>query len=559
MHSSSDGLGLVFLVGLLMAGLSGLVDLRAADGSAAAQDPGHKSSRETLSISIDARIELLAVVQHFTSWADGGHIKSGTGYKDDIERYFADFREHRAVTLAENLVDAGFTHDAPVTFMLHHSDPPDLYLETPYSEYLVGRAGGEARLVEFRDVLREFARASDFMHFYDSQRPLYDTLAFEVKSLLAEKAYVRAIEDFFGESRDGYRLILSPLFAGGYGPTLCKEDGYEIYGVIGPCALKGTRTTFACLGYLESMMLHEWSHSFVNPLVDENMDAFGKSAHLFGPIRGMMKRQAYPDWRISLYEHIVRACEIHLRAGLYGDFEKEKSLAYHAGKGFWYIGQIDSLLEVYENARNEYTAFKAFMPVIASRLRGVSVSDLPAGVTRFTGPLDAIFPRTDRVYFVYPTAVGEETTREIREDLENLGRFLSAAGIDPVILNDKQALDMDWQDKVAFIYGSPDGNLFLDRIEMSIPLAFREGVIEFGGQRYEDDNILLITCLPNPFNETLPFALAVANSPDALLGAGLRMTGRSEWNVDYVIFKGDDQLESGRYRKDKATWSPTLE
>jgi hypothetical protein len=511
-------------------------------------------SVERISISIDPRIELLAVVQHFTPWAQGGHIKSPTQYKEEIEIHFGDFRDHPAVACAERLIDAGFSHDAPVTFVLHHGHPPELAYEIPYSDYLIRRAGGEDRLMEFSHALSDFAQQADFMDFYRSHQAFYDTLITEVRVLLKGKDYVRAIEDLFGESRNSYTLILSPLFAGGYGPTIDTEDGYDVYGVIGPCALRGKRTTFACIGFLESMMLHEWSHSFVNPLVDRNFGAFEVSTHLFEPIRGMMKRQAYPTWRISLYEHIVRACETHLRSRLYQDFNKGAALAYQEGKGFWYISHIDSLLGLYEARREEFPAFSQFMPVIARSLSTISVEDLPERITSFVGPLDAIFPRTDAVYFVYPTAVDRDASDQIRKDLEGLGHFLAAAGIQPLVISDKQALRTDWDEKVAFIYASPGGNLFLESLQIAIPVVFSEDTLEFGGHRYDNEDILLISCMPNPFNKTLPFALAVANAPTELVGAGLRMSAHSEWGVDYVIFRGDDQLTSGRYRKDQGEW-----
>lgn len=171
------------------------------------------------------------------------------------------------------------------------------------------------------------------MQFYQAHKTLYDTHVAEVESLLYGKDYVQVLEAFYGESRNSYGLILPPLFAGGYGITVESERGYDIYGVIGPCSLRGKRVTFACLDYLESIMLHEWSHSFVNPLVDQNFDSFKESIALFEPIKGMMRNQAYPNWRISLYEHIVRACEIHLRANLYEDFKKDKPLRRQEGKG----------------------------------------------------------------------------------------------------------------------------------------------------------------------------------------------------------------------------------
>ena len=511
------------------------------------------------SIIVDPRIELLAVVQHFTSWAPGGHIKSKTTYKDDIDHYFEGFNDHPAIACVENLVNTGFTHDAPVAFMLYHGDPPELVQRNPYSDYLIGRAKGEQNLIEFADALRDFARKTDFMRFYQAHKALYDTHVVEVKSLLEGKDYVQVLEDFYGESRNSYGVILPPILAGGYGITVKTKEGYDIYGVIGPCSLQGERVTFACLSYLESIILHEWSHSFVNPLVDQNFDHFKESIALFEPIKGMMRNQAYPNWRIALYEHIVRACEIHLRANLYEDFKKEKSLRRQEGKGFWYISYVDSLLEVYETQRKQYPTFSQFVPVIATRLSQISVEDLPERITTFRGPLDAIFPRTDSIYLVYPTAIDEEIISKVKQDLKNFAGFLYSAQIEPVIISDKDALEIDWQDKIAFIYGNPRDNLFFRQLKVGIPLRFRENAIEFGGKKYEGEGVFLISCMPNPFNKKLPFTVCIANRPEDLIGAGSRIRGPSEWYVDYILYRGDEKLDTGLYHKEKGKWSLTSE
>ncbi len=475
-------------------------------GSALDEEGGPSEKR--VYVTVDPRIELLAVVQHFTSWASGGHIKSKTTYKSDIDDYFGDFKRHRAIACVESLIRAGFTHDAPVRFILHHGDPPELVQESPYSDYLVRRARGKEPLRELADALRDFARKTDFMKFYRAHSTLYSSHVAAVESLLADKNYVHAIEHFFGKSAASYRVILAPLFAGGYGPGIATQDGLDLYAVLGPCGLRGERTTFACLGYLESIILHEWSHSFVNPLVDQYYDRFDKSAHLFEPIKGMMRRQAYPSWRIALYEHIVRACEIHIRASLNEKFNTDRAIRNQEAKGFWYIGYIDSLLTAYQTHRGRYPTFDQFVPVIAMRLSEVSVEDLPESVTTFAGPLNSIFPRTDRIYLIYPTATEDELMGKIREDIEAFATFFSSAT--PVkfsTVSDREALGIDWQDKVGFVYGNTTNNLFLRSLKIPLPVRFGDDVIELGTERYEGGEILLISCMPNPFNRSLPFAL----------------------------------------------------
>ena len=540
------------LLALALAGCTSGAKLRRAEvGERTAEGDLDK----TFSISVDPRMELLGVVQHFTSWAPGGHIKSETAYKSDIDDYFGEFRNHRAVACVESLVAAGFTHDAPVRFMLHHHDPPEFVQHTPYSEYLVNRAGGEEILTELADALRDFARQTNFMAFYRSHAPLYDIHMAEVEALLSEKDYVQALEDFFGESAIGYHVILPPLFAGGYGPAIRREKGWDLYAVIGPCALRGERVTFACLGYLESIMLHEWSHSFVNPLVDQNYDLFSKSEGLYDPIRGMMTSQAYPTWRIALYEHVVRASEINIRATLYDGFDKNVSLQVQEGKGFWYVSYIDSLLDLYQIHREDYPTFAEFMPLIAAGLGELSVDELPERITAFAGPLSGVFPRARCIYLVRPTAVDEELVGGIGGELEGFTHFLASFQMESHIVSDTEALDMNWEDKVAFVYGNTDNNVFLRQLRIGIPLGFRSNAIEFGGQRYEGEGMVLISCMPNPFNKMLPFVVCVTNRSEDLIGIGMRVSSPSEWDADYVLYGGAERLAVGRYHKEKGTWT----
>jgi len=555
MARAKSRLTALVLLGLLAAAVVVGATPRDPGRDSAAGGESEEGRNRGFTLTVDPRTELLAIAQHFTSWAPGGHIKSNTTYKQDVDRYFHDFQDHRAMAAIEELVQAGFTHDAPVAFMLYHGDPPELEQKCPYSDYLIGRAGGETNLIDLADALRDFARRTEFMRFYESHQALYDVQVGEVESLIEGNDYVQALEEFYGDSRTSYGVIVSPLFAGGYGITVEADNGYDIYGVLGPCALKDSRVTFACLDYIESIMLHEWSHSFVNPLVDADYDRFEDSEHLFEPIREMMRNQAYPTWRISLYEHIVRACEIRLRAGLREDFDKGKFLAYQEGKGFWYITFVDSLLEVYDTHRDEYPTLGRFMPVIATGLAGVSVEDLPERITTFRGPLDALFPLADAIHIVYPTGLSDESAQQLEGELGAFSGFLSYAQIEPVLLSDQEALEVDWPDKIAFIYATPGGSAFLRNLEIGIPLTLADDGIHFGGEVYGGEGVSLISCLPNPFNAKLPFALVVANRPEDLIGASMRMGSRSGWNADYVIFRGDEVLETGRYRKDGGKWS----
>ena len=75
------------------------------------------TAESQLTIKVDPRMELLSVIQHFTSWSANGHIKSDVQYKKDIDIYFKGFVNSAAVTKSEQLLANGFGYNAPPEFM----------------------------------------------------------------------------------------------------------------------------------------------------------------------------------------------------------------------------------------------------------------------------------------------------------------------------------------------------------------------------------------------------------------------------------------------------------
>ena len=79
-----------------------------------------------------------------------------------------------------------------------------------------------------------------------------------------------------------------------------SNDKYDLYPVI--CGEGKYRERF-----FDNVILHEFNHSFVNPLTEKYRDKVELSKKLFEPIREFMTSKAYGEWKITLDEHIVRA------------------------------------------------------------------------------------------------------------------------------------------------------------------------------------------------------------------------------------------------------------
>ena len=73
----------------------------------------------SLTVSVDPRIELISVIQHFTSWASIGHSRATYQYKNDVHTYFQNYSNHGAIQKSEQLTTRGFNFSAPLQFVLH--------------------------------------------------------------------------------------------------------------------------------------------------------------------------------------------------------------------------------------------------------------------------------------------------------------------------------------------------------------------------------------------------------------------------------------------------------
>ena len=140
------------------------------------------------------------------------------------------------------------------------------------------------------------------------------------------------------------------------------------------------------LGYanskqLRNLSVHEFGHSFVNPVIDQVGDSvINKKDFLFEPIQQEMSDQGYTTWKIALYEHFVRAGEIFIARQL-GDQNTADKLSkdYIQNRHFIYLNQIIASLENWYN--NEYFT-KTYEDFVIETIANLSLEPAIAGNNR---------------------------------------------------------------------------------------------------------------------------------------------------------------------------------
>jgi len=319
-------------------------------------------------VRVDPRVELMSIIFRLAGNPEYNHRGSASPYANEVGKHFAEFKEHPVVLAARNLRSTrGVSYDAVISMAIHIEDAVELAERIPF-DGTPRSLEGRWRTEDARDFLqkaRQFVKDSGFAQFVEEHKQLYDEAASRMNQTLAENVRLEWFEWFFG-SRPGAEFFLVPgLLTGGncYGCTLKLPDGdEEVYAVIGAWLWdQGGTPTFD--KSIVSTVIHEFAHSYVNPIVYAHADELEKAGkNIFSQNKKRMKAQAYGNWTVVMYESLVRACVVRYMLASEGIKASEKQVRYERGRGFAWVGDLSNLLEEYESDRERYPTFESFMP-----------------------------------------------------------------------------------------------------------------------------------------------------------------------------------------------------
>ena len=116
-----------------------------------------------------------------------------------------------------------------------------------------------------------------------------------------------------------------------------------------------------------SILLHEFSHPFINPLTEKYADIvkeYENTYELLKPYKLHGFLSGYGDWTECVNEHFVRAMVIHLLRKYDLLDMAETMLNRDLYFGYKYIPFILEQYQYYDNNRDNYPDFDSFYPVL---------------------------------------------------------------------------------------------------------------------------------------------------------------------------------------------------
>jgi hypothetical protein len=175
-----------------------------------------------LTISVDPRLELLAVIQYLS----GSKMVSKAGpYAEAIELWFGEHKDHPIMQRLRDIEECGYVYDLPVSSFLRFED---LSFSRTYRKWepcseamnlsrleCVTQAG---TMDDFYSMLGQFALEIDFAGFFASQRPyLQKRVDDAINAFSQHPDLIAHMVEWYGYSHASYNLAISPLVKGGYG------------------------------------------------------------------------------------------------------------------------------------------------------------------------------------------------------------------------------------------------------------------------------------------------------------------------------------------------------
>jgi len=505
-----------------------------------------------LKMSVNPQIELLTIIQYLA--ASNMVCKDNYGYADSVQAWFAPFKAHPVLQQFHDFEKKGFSYDLPVEYIMLFEGVPLLNRDKALPSYLlrmhnerIQAIGSETDFESLISNINDFVAKSHFDQFFAKQEGFYKNQLSRVDSLLKDSGFVETLENWYGYKQNSYNLIIAPLQDGGYGPCFTnKSGGNDLYCLT---ALPSDKDESIVLQQLAAMIFHEFSHSYVNPLVEEYYPRLKKAGNLHKLIKQQMENQAYELWWTVLAEHFVRASSIRMEqknsVAVSLNFNKDRDKQ----QGFIYIDFILDGLKEYETEHSKFGInYNDYFPVLVKSM--LKLSRHPDKYIQadkvFTGHLGTVVSYNPIIIIPDPEN-NPDVNKYIMPTVDWLTTHTGATYI-----TDTRALKVSLKDYYLVVYGTPESNKWLKKHIKMLPFKILPDKI-IADKVYIGTDLRIISCLPNPDNPRLGVAIYSAQTMQAMKGSNNVEHG----SEDYVISDSTSEhniLGKGDYDRTGKIW-----
>jgi hypothetical protein len=332
----------------------------------------YKRSLGKITVGINPNRELLYAILHLTKYSE--NLRAGRQSQPIVSlvlQEFAAYSGHPAVVELDHSGklnwNKGLCYDAFSAYPGYFSALPEGRRLYDYEDSFLQRVlPGMSReqKIEYLDAywekVMDFYRMSGFAGFFEKNSGLYQAYVNNVYDNLPKTDPVKLHEDFHANyGFTNFYVVPSPLnlpTGGNYGWRIGTDIfNFMGYGFSDPWAVK-------------FLILHEFGHSFCNPVVEKYIEDIYAYEGLMKGVAEEMEAMAYRGWNTVMRELLVRSVHARLLLKMDGKEAAERYLLGDTAQKFVFIRDFYDLLGVYEKNRSTYPTLYEFYPRLIESL-----------------------------------------------------------------------------------------------------------------------------------------------------------------------------------------------
>ncbi|WP_029902202.1 DUF4932 domain-containing protein [Prevotella sp. 10(H)] len=342
-------------------------------------------AQNNIKSQVEESAEILSIIWRLIGSPEYAKRDNSTGlikkYDELIDSHFSAFKDHDALRIAKECRNNGIGYGDLMVLAIHlNKENGRFVLNNEIDIYLkkTDNKRWNGQLEAFVGKLNGFYKDTNFSDFFNSCKYIYTPAEESMRQILQNYMNLSWFTDFYGVAiKDGTFNVVISMVNGpqNYGLKVIHNDKTEtLYAVLGchdidsdgnPCFFPVIKPIF--------LSVHEFSHSFCNPLIydnDEVYKEFEKSGEIIFPlIEEKIKAQGYSSWRDVQGEAIVRACVINY-------FKKSPELSKmiaifgldligeEVKAGYFWMEDLVKKLDEYDQNRDIYPTLESFIPQI---------------------------------------------------------------------------------------------------------------------------------------------------------------------------------------------------
>ncbi len=286
-------------------------------------------------------------------------------YIDKVETHFSAYKEHELIKFARLLRENnGISYEAVVSLSVILDD--NLNPMTDFSSTLPDKRWTKNDANKFIKLLKAFYKDAECEKFFRENMELFKEISNRFDSVYKTLDW-NWFQSFYGnKAEENFNIIVSPGCGGhNYGPSYTLPNTKkEVFAIMGTWKVDESGMPIYEKNEYLPIIIHEFNHSFINPLLAKNEKAFEKNGNeIYNAVGYEMRQQAYGSWLIMLNEALVRASVIKYFID-HGANETEIRMMINkeSNNGFiWIKGLVNELMK-YDNQRNIYPTLESYVP-----------------------------------------------------------------------------------------------------------------------------------------------------------------------------------------------------